>query len=88
MESLSREEMAAEDPFGGRGVFLTAAGMTGTEMLGRLASVTGISLPAVAWEGIGLWADPGSSRAVTSALLGGWPGAAEEGDSCDPGESG
>jgi hypothetical protein len=62
MQDHTREEMAAEDPYEGRGTFLPAPGATGAEMLARLREVTGEILPALAWEGIGVWADLGSSR--------------------------
>lgn len=76
MEGLTREEMAAEDPFGGRGVFLPAPELDGAAMLARL----GHGVPAIAWDGIGLWADPGSSEAGAAGLLASW----HEGERLDP----
>lgn len=72
IEDLSREEMAAQDPYEGRGVFLAAPGVSGPEMLRRLAVASGAILPAIAWDGIGAWADPGSSTDGGAALLAAW----------------
>lgn len=70
----SREEMAAEDPFGGQGVFLPAPGVTGEEILRSLASRMGRVMPAVTWDGIGVWVDPGSSEADAGLIRERWDG--------------
>lgn len=70
----SREEMAAEDPYEGRGVFLEAPGMKGGEMLARLAGCLGQVVPAVAWDDIGVWTDPGSGGMTVVAVRERWNG--------------
>lgn len=70
----SREEMAAADPYEGRGVFLAAPGVKGGEMLARLSESLGQAVPAVAWDGIGVWTDPGSSGMTAVAIRERWDG--------------
>jgi hypothetical protein len=74
MQESSREEMAAADPFEGRGVFLASPGSGKAEMLARLATLLDATVPAVAWDAIGVWVDPGSIGIDTVALLGRWNG--------------
>lgn len=74
MQEFSREEMAAADPFAGRGVFLAAPGASSAEMLERLASCLGATVPAAAWDGIGVWADPGSSGMNAAHVRDQWVG--------------
>lgn len=74
MQEVSREEMAAADPFGGRGVFLAAPGLSPGEMLARLERCLGAVLPAVAWGGIGVWTEPGSSGIDAVAVRDRWDG--------------
>lgn len=74
MQALTREEMAAADPFGGRGIFLEAPGAGTAEMIERLASCLGVTVPAVAWGAIGIWADPGSSGMNAASIRDRWVG--------------
>lgn len=57
MQELTREEMAAADPFGSRGVFLGAPGRGSGEITEMLAERLGTTVPAVTWDGIGAWVD-------------------------------
>lgn len=61
MQELSREETAAADPYDGRGVFLAAPAKTSGQILKELAERLGMTVPAIAWDGIGAWVDPGST---------------------------
>lgn len=54
MQEATAEEIAADDPFGGDGVFLSCA-LDGQEILAALERVLGEVLPAVAWPGLGAW---------------------------------
>lgn len=74
MQELSREEMAADDPYEGRGVFLAAPGMEGQLIVGALADRLGAVVPAIAWDGIGAWVDPGSTGMSAALILDRWDG--------------
>jgi hypothetical protein len=74
MEEIPREQMAATDPFGGRGVFLSAPGMNRDEITGALAGRLGMTVPAVAWDGIGAWVDPGSTEMSAELIRDRWDG--------------
>jgi hypothetical protein len=74
MQELTREEMAAADPFGGHGVFLEAPGDGSQAMLARLAACLGATVPAVAWDDIGIWVDPGSSGMSAVSIRDRWVG--------------
>lgn len=74
MQEASREEMAAADPFEGRGVFLPAPGSSSGQMLARLAACLGSVVPAAAWDGLGVWADPGSSGMNAADVCDLWNG--------------
>lgn len=74
MQQLTREETAAADPFGGQGVFLAAPGTGSGEILGRLAGCLGTTVPAVAWDGIGAWVDPGSTGMSAELVQRLWDG--------------
>jgi hypothetical protein len=74
MQEFSREEMAAADPFEGRGVFLAAPGAKSAEMLERLFSCVSATVPAVAWDDIGVWADHGSSGMNAASIRDRWSG--------------
>ena len=74
MDSFSREEMAAEDPFEGRGVFLAAPGIPGADIITALSEALGVTVPAVAWDGIGAWIDPGSTGMSTELVQCRWDG--------------
>jgi hypothetical protein len=55
MDTHDGSQMAAEDPFGGNGVFLAHDG-SGQQIIGRLEGVFGL-VPAVTWPGRGAWVD-------------------------------
>lgn len=74
MQELSREEMAASDPYEGRGVFLAAPGTGMQAIIGELAERLGMIVPATAWDGIGAWVDPGSTGMSASLILDRWDG--------------
>jgi len=74
MQEFTREEMARTDPFGGDGIFLEAPGATSAEMLARVDSSLGTGVQAVAWGGIGVWVDPGSSGMNAAVARGRWSG--------------
>lgn len=74
MQEVPREEMAAADPFEGRGVFLPAPGVKSQEALSRLATCLDAVVPAVAWDGIGVWMDPGSSGMNAAIVRDRWVG--------------
>jgi hypothetical protein len=74
MEEVPREEMAAADPFGGRGVFLSAPGMSSDEIIKALAERTGKIIPAAAWDCIGAWVDPGSTGMSSAHVRDLWDG--------------
>lgn len=59
MDQLHRDVIASADPYLGRGVFLAAPGMECEEITGKLAERLGMTVPAVAWDGIGAWVDLG-----------------------------
>ena len=68
MEIATRDEMIAEDPFGGQGVFLALDAPCST-ILARLERAARTAVQAVAWEGSGVWAVPpaGMSREKLAA---------------------
>jgi hypothetical protein len=74
MEAVTREQMAAADPYEGRGVFLGAPGMKSSEIVEALAARMGMIVPAVAWDGIGAWVDPGSCGMSAGLIRDRWDG--------------
>ena len=74
MEQLSREVVAATDPYLGRGVFLAAPGMERDKITGALAERLGTVVPAFAWDGIGAWVDPGSTGMSAELIRDLWDG--------------
>lgn len=74
MQAHSREEMAAADPYGGRGVFLPAPGESSGTILLRLGERMGAVVPAVAWDGIGAWVDQGSCGMSAAIICDRWSG--------------
>jgi hypothetical protein len=74
MQEIPREEIAACDPYGGSGLFLEAPGLEPAEILARLEERLGVTVPAVAWGGIGAWIDPGSSGTNVADLRDLWDG--------------
>jgi hypothetical protein len=66
MEVSTADQVAAQDPFGGRGLFLPMdAG--GEEILGAVQETFG-SVPAIAWPGRGAWVIPQSPEEAWQAL--------------------
>jgi hypothetical protein len=74
MQELTREEMAASDPYEGRGVFLPAPGMGAQSIVDALEGRLGMIVPAIAWDGIGAWVDPGSTGMSAALILDRWDG--------------
>jgi hypothetical protein len=74
IEEISRQEMAAADPYQGRGVFLGAPGRSRDEIVEELASRLGMIAPAVTWDGIGAWVDPGSTGMSAGLIRERWDG--------------
>jgi hypothetical protein len=72
-QDLTREEMAARDPFGGQGVFLPAPGMAPGDILARVKEALG-PVHAVAWGEIGAWVSPGSSGMNAATVRDQWNG--------------
>ena len=58
-QMTTREEMIADDPFSGEGVFLPCTG-PGEEILEALVRCFGKVVPAVAWDERGAWVHTGS----------------------------
>jgi hypothetical protein len=57
MEESTREQMAAEDPFGGRGRFLSFPGL-GIAEISDAMTETGLGgAPSFIWDGIGAWVE-------------------------------
>jgi len=57
MEESTREQMAAEDPFGGRGRFLPFPGLGVAEISDAMREA-GLGLaPSFIWDGIGAWVE-------------------------------
>lgn len=73
MEPLTREQMAASDPFEG-GVFLSAPGMDCEAILQALELRLGRIVPAVAWNDLGAWVDPGSTGMSAELIRDRWDG--------------
>jgi hypothetical protein len=57
MEESTREQMAAEDPFGGRGTFLPFPGLGDTEISVELEEKGLGAAPSFIWGGIGAWVE-------------------------------
>jgi hypothetical protein len=74
VQELTREEMAATDPFGSRGVFLGAPGRGSGEITGMLAERLGTIVAAVTWDGIGVWVDAEVAGMTALELESRWKG--------------
>jgi hypothetical protein len=57
VEESSREQMAAEDPFGGSGTFLPFPGLGMAEISNALTERGLGAVPSFAWDGIGAWVE-------------------------------
>lgn len=57
MEPATREQMAAEDPFGGTGTFLPFPGASDEDISGALAEKGLGQVPSFIWGGIGAWVE-------------------------------
>ena len=73
MEPLTREQMAASDPFG-NGIFLSAPGMDCDSILRALEQRLGKIVSAVAWSDLGAWVDPGSTGMSAELIRDRWDG--------------
>jgi hypothetical protein len=72
-DPLTREQMAASDPFGD-GVFLSAPGMDCGAITRKLEQRLGKIVPAVAWNDLGAWVSPGSTGMSADQLRDLWDG--------------
>ena len=70
MEMSTAGQMAAEDPFGGSGVFLPLAADAGS-ILEALDRAFGM-VQAVAWPGHGAWVDAAAAGVPRDELLTRW----------------
>lgn len=59
------------DPFGGHGVFLAMRAPV-AEILGALEAAAGLVVPAVAFEGTGVWVDARAPGVDVPGILGRW----------------
>jgi hypothetical protein len=57
METPTREQVAAEDPFGGSGTFLPFPGRSDGEISGELEEKGLGAVPSFIWGGIGAWVE-------------------------------
>lgn len=57
IEEVAPEQLAAEDPYCGFGVFLPMPGASSPRILQELEGVFGGILPSVTWPGKGTWVD-------------------------------
>jgi hypothetical protein len=64
MEPSTREQMAAEDPFGGGGTFLAFPGLGDGEISDALTEKGLGSAPSFIWGGIGAWVEVAGARAA------------------------
>lgn len=62
MEPSTREQMAAEDPFGGSGTFLPFPGLADGEISDALAEKGLGGVPSFVWGGIGAWVEVAGAR--------------------------
>lgn len=72
MDVATAEEMAAQDPFGGRGVFLPMEA-SGEDILGELDRVLG-TVPSVAWPMRGAWVQADETGFSAAELQARWGG--------------
>lgn len=64
-------DIAADDPFCGRGAFLPLPGAKGSEIIGALERAFG-EIPAVAWPGRGTWVDLANGEMSAGEALLAW----------------
>jgi hypothetical protein len=62
MENSTREQMAAEDPFGGSGTFLPFPGLNAGEIDDALTEQGLGYAPSFVWGGIGAWIEVAGGR--------------------------
>ena len=67
----SAAEIAAEDPFSGRGVFLACAE---GDVQAELERAFGGTVPAVTWPGLGAWVDREEAGLSPGELASWWEG--------------
>lgn len=73
IEPLTREQMAASDPFGD-GLFLSAPGMDCEAITRALEERLGKIVPAAAWNDLGAWVSPGSTGMSAELIQDLWDG--------------
>lgn len=71
MQEATPEELAAEDPFGGRGTFLRSE-LDSDGIVAELNRAFGGSVAAVAWPGLGAWVDGGAAGLSPAEVLAWW----------------
>jgi hypothetical protein len=71
IDMKSPEEIAAEDPFGGDGCFFADKESSAEEMFARFFEFFG-EMPAVAWEGQGIWLNATGVEGGAAALKERW----------------
>lgn len=71
IEMKPREEIAAEDPFQGEGCFIADKTSSAEEMFTKFFEVFG-EMPAVAWEGQGIWLNAAGVEGGPVALKEKW----------------
>lgn len=71
MEMASADQIAAEDPFDGRGVFLPMTAAAG-DIIDALERVFGTAVQAVAWPERGAWADTSVTGMQAAEMLARW----------------
>lgn len=75
-EAMTPEQMAAEDPFGGNGIWLPLPGSVNSAILSRMETAFGGTIPSVMWPGKGAWADGSQLMAPADSVLARWESAA------------
>ena len=70
-EMKSQEEVAAEDPFQGNGCFIEDKESSAEDMFTKFFEFFG-EMPAVAWEGQGIWLDASAVEGGAQSLKERW----------------
>jgi hypothetical protein len=71
IEAIPVSQIAAEDPFAGRGVFLACGE---EDVQAELDRAFGGTVPAVTWPGLGAWVDQNGSGLSPEELVSWWKG--------------